>query len=480
MDIKNIAVEHLLTMPENDFFDRKSEKKSPKELAETLVAFANAKGGIIAIGITNRQFSGIDSLKDAKIQDFIQAGYDHCEPFLKIDYAYRDVITLNGRTDRILLMEVLPSEDKMYRTKKDEVFLRIGDETKRLNFEQRKELEYEKGLISFESEKDLECKLEDLDKKLVQRFKEMNGAEACDTWKFFFSRGLAKRSDAGYVLTKAGILLFAEFPTVFIPNAKVRVVKYDGIKAETGKRMNAVKNITVEGPLLHILHELKEIVLTQIRDFNFLDMETGKFVNVPEYPMDAWLEGIVNAVTHRSYNIFGDDIKILLYDDRMEIQSPGKFPTVVNALNIREFHYSRNPYIARTLNDFGWVKEFGEGVDRIYQEMSLYFLDEPVFEEKNNTVVLTLKNNILTRKNRQTERLTTEKEIDWDGLTSNQQAALSIVYNKGSIRTKELAVHLGKSPNTAKKILDGLVASEILKKVATSVTDRNQYYTFYA
>lgn len=73
-----------------------------------------------------------------------------------------------------------------------------------------------------------------------------------------------------------------------------------------------------------------------------------------------------------------------------------------------------------------------------------------------------------------------QKEIDWDGLTSNQQASLSIVYNKGSIRTKELAVHLGKSPNTAKKIFDGLVASEILKKVATSVTDRNQYYTFYA
>ncbi|MTW86755.1 hypothetical protein F3157_13945 [Virgibacillus dakarensis] len=82
---------------------------------------------------------------------------------------------------------------------------------------------------------------------------------------------------------------------------------------------------------------------TDEREFTALDGESGRFVEVPEYPPFAWQEGVINALTHRAYNIHGDDIKVKMFDDRLEVHSPGKLPSVVNVKNIKETRYSRNP-----------------------------------------------------------------------------------------------------------------------------------------
>ncbi|GGB38115.1 hypothetical protein GCM10011409_14480 [Lentibacillus populi] len=74
-----------------------------------------------------------------------------------------------------------------------------------------------------------------------------------------------------------------------------------------------------------------------------MDGESGRFVEVPEYPPFAWQEGEINALTHRAYNIHGDDIKIKMFNDRLEVHSPGKLPSVINVKNIKETRYSRNP-----------------------------------------------------------------------------------------------------------------------------------------
>ena len=136
-----------------------------------------------------------------------------------------------------------------------------------------------------------------------------------------------------------------------------------------------------------------------------MNKETGKFIVVPEYPEFAWLEGIVNAVTHREYAFQGSYIMIAMYNDRLEITSPGKLPNIVTLQNIKETRYSRNPRIARVLTEFGWVRELNEGVKRIYEDMKMFFLDEPQYSEPNNSVKLVLKNNIVMRKLRQSDKL---------------------------------------------------------------------------
>lgn len=116
-----------------------------------------------------------------------------------------------------------------------------------------------------------------------------------------------------------------------------------------------------------------------LREFQFLGPD-GTFQTVPEYPEFAWFEGLVNAVTHRDYSFRGDYVRISMFDDRLEITSPGKLPSIVTLDNMRTTRYSRNPRIARTLIEFGWVRELNEGVQRIYGEMQRMLLHDPTFD----------------------------------------------------------------------------------------------------
>ena len=96
----------------------------------------------------------------------------------------------------------------------------------------------------------------------------------------------------------------------------------------------------------------------------------------------------------------------MIYDDRLEILSPGDLPGIITLKNMKEKRYARNPIISRTLTELGVVKELTEGVSRIYREMQEFFLEEPVYEEsKGYSVKLTLKNNIVMRSKRKNETL---------------------------------------------------------------------------
>ena len=112
----------------------------------------------------------------------------------------------------------------------------------------------------------------------------------------------------------------------------------------------------------------------------------GIFVTREEYQEFVRTEMVVNAVAHRDYGIKGTDIQIKMFDDRLEVDSPGIFAGMVNKDNIRYTHFSRNPKIATFLKDYGYVKEYGEGVDRMCKELESIGLPAPVFN--NSTFIL--------------------------------------------------------------------------------------------
>lgn len=106
-----------------------------------------------------------------------------------------------------------------------------------------------------------------------------------------------------------------------------------------------------------------------------------------------------------------------MYDDRLEIESPGKLPNIVNVENIKTTRYSRNPRIARVLTEFGWVRELNEGVKRIYSDMKSFYLDHPSYSEPDQSVKLILKNNIEFRTMRQQDRIMNQlSEEVWNSL----------------------------------------------------------------
>ena len=222
--------------------------------------------------------------------------------------------------------------------------------------------------------------------------------------------------------------------------------------------------------------KVRDFVPTQLREFQYLD-DDGQFKTLPEYPEFAWFEGIVNAVTHRNYSIFGDYIRIMMFDDHLEIHSPGKLPNIVTVENIKHERFSRNPRIARTLTEFGWVREMNEGVKRIYSEMESYFLHEPKYTEPGNKVVLTLENNIVSRQLRVADRI--HEDIDsYTDLSEDEKVIVHYMYNSGQKMTTLRASELtGRSRRFSGKLLQRLVEQEVLEWHGTSRNDRNQYYT---
>ena len=176
---------------------------------------------------------------------------------------------------------------------------------------------------------------------------------------------------------------------------------------------------------------------------------------MPAYPEFAWFEGLVNAVTHRDYSFRGDYIRVSMFDDRLEIVSPGSLPNIVTLDNMRTTRYSRNPRIARTLVEFGWVRELNEGVKRIYTEMQDSLLNDPVYTEPGRAKVqLTLENNIVARTVRRSEAL--EDKLSAEELASLDQyelAAICLAFTNGKVTARELADHIGRTRRTAGSVL---------------------------
>lgn len=387
---------------------------------------------------------------------------------------------MHNDKDQLLFLSVKPSDNILYANRRDEVYLRVGDETHKVTYEERKNLEYDRGIRAFESQIVDDALLEDLDSEMVDQYKQTYGFSNENLWDLLFPKGLAKRlridGRIEYRLTVAGILLLARTPTTFVPGARIRFIRYEGREAKVGTEMNVVKQRWIEGPLTKMISQAEEVLDEQLRTFSSLNEKSGKFDDVPEYPKGAWLEGIVNAVTHRSYNYTGDDIRVIMFDDHLVIHSPGALPTLVTPENIRNTHYSRNPYIARALTDLGRVKELGEGVDRIYIDMNRFFLDDPIYKVASNSVELILKNNIVTRAFRKDIDLASRLGGEWQALSFVEKRAVSIAYERQTVKTKELQVATEVGVTTARTALRHLVEMEILEKVATSKTAPSQYY----
>lgn len=138
----------------------------------------------------------------------------------------------------------------------------------------------------------------------------------------------------------------------------------------------------------------KAYIADQLRVFTHQEHGSGRFVESPEYPEFPWLEGVINAVAHRDYAASGQFIKVSMFDDRLEIESPGRFPNIVTADNISYTRFSRNKAISRVMTEFEWVRELNEGVKKIYLDMAEAGLPDPKYIETPNTVKLILRNNI--------------------------------------------------------------------------------------
>ena len=463
------------TLKENQYFDRKSAHKDDREIAKHISAFANAAGGKLVVGIEgNGEVTGFRRNGARDIENFERAALATCTPTPIVHRERISVVNSSGEDDTVLVLDIEPSTShSVARMSDGDVFLRQNDKSVKLNREQVIALEFDKGQRIFEDELVKDSSIDDVDHEVLDRYKEILGTEVSDE-QVLRSRRFMRDGK----LTVAGALLFAQDPSVMMPQARVRILRYDGVKMETGERLNITKERCFCGPLPKVIQGAYELISSMLREFQFLGPD-GKFQTVPEYPEFAWFEGLVNAVTHRDYSFRGDYIRISMFDDRMEIISPGALPNIVTLDNMRTTRYSRNPRIARTLVEFGWVRELNEGVQRIYTEMQNSLLGDPVYSEPGKTKVqLTLENNIVARTVRRSEAL--EDKMSSEAIASLSEyelAAIRLAFANGKVTARELAAHIGRDRRTANRVLSKLIEDGgLLEWHGSSPTDPRQFY----
>lgn len=373
-----MTIEEILSMKENQTFDRKSINISPRDLAIPVVAFANADGGDIAIGITDKtkRIEGID-FETEKLNELLRVPFDFCNPTIKVGIEKVPCVDERGRENHVLVMHI-DASPQVHANQADDVFLRVGDKSKLQTFEERLQLNYDKGERYFEDKAVADATIDDIDMDFVKEYIDKIGYGKSPLEYLKENKGFVKEKDGNIQISSAAILLFGKNPQKFFPRARIRFIRYEGTEEKFGTEMNVVKDVIFEGTLLKMIREAIAYLDTQVKEKTYLGPD-GTFVTDEEYPKFVRQELIVNAVTHRAYSIMGTDIQIKMFDDHIVVESPGKLPGLVRADNIRYTHFSRNPKIAEFLKNYKFVKEFGEGVNRMCNELEQAGLKSPVY-----------------------------------------------------------------------------------------------------
>jgi len=176
----------------------------------------------------------------------------------------------------------------------------------------------------------------------------------------------------------AALLLFGRDPSRWHSRCGIDFVKYEGTERQHGSSLNVVKRIRFEAPLFRLIDEAVGRIKEHIRERTIL--HDLFFRERLEYPTFAWQEALVNAVAHRDYSLTGAQVEIWMFDDRIEVRSPGLPPAPVTLDHLqlqKRVHFSRNPLLVRVLADLGYLREMGEGIPRMFQEMEHHGLRPP-------------------------------------------------------------------------------------------------------
>ncbi len=464
--MNNIDIHTLQTQPEGQQFDRKSFRIEAKSLAVIAVAFANADGGDIAIGIEdNGRITGING-NDAHLNELLRVPFDFCVPSIQADVKFLDCNDVNGNPNRVMVMHIEPSM-KVHSNQSDEAFYRVGDKSKKLNFEMRMQLFYAKGGRYYEDEPVYGATIDDIDLNVV--------AEYCHKIGFDKDAATYLRTNKGYITTVNGvekvsgaaILLFGKDPQKFFQRARIRIVRYSGDEERFGREMNVIKDVWFEGRILEMTQKAIDFVETQIKEYTFLG-EDARFVTIPQYPPFCWTELIVNAVAHRDYSILGSDIMVKIFDHHYIVESPGILPGMVRIDNIRQMHFSRNPKIVQYMQQYKLVKEFGEGVDRMFREMEQAGNPAPEYKQIEFMVKVRLNSNVKeqgSQTSSQRGSQTSSQRGSQRDLRTTSGRILNLLKQNPLITRERISVEIGISDRMVAKYLKDFQEKGVLERV---------------
>ena len=264
--------------------------------------------------------------------------------------------------------------------------------------------------VGYEARFAPDATLDALDREVVRRFMDrtpIRGRPLVDSLEHY---GLAARGPREWRLTNAALLLFGRRTGFrWHPRAGIRMFRVAGTERRHGRHRNVTQLATIWPPVVSALEDAFAIGHTQVRRVERLN--GPRFEDDAEVPDFAWREAITNAVAHRDYEIQSRETEVWFYEDRMEVSNPGEIvpPATVAGLRAgRPEHPSRNPLLVRALAGAGYMRDEGEGIPRIFEEMAAAALPAPGIEVRDGLFAVTLRNGA-----RRQDDAASEPEFGW-------------------------------------------------------------------
>jgi predicted HTH transcriptional regulator len=360
-------INQVITQAEGRRLEFKAELPMNSDLAKTVVAFANDAGGDIYIGVSDEhQVVGLEEERLPQIEEQINnLIYDRCYPAILPDITF-----LMAEDKHVLRVHIYKGSTPPYYLKSEGklkgTYIRVGSNNRLADESILGELERKRRNISFDGEMVMEKELTELD---ITGFKKMFKEKTQEELDLQTLRklDLVKTEQEREYPTRA-LVLFAddELRRSLFPYAKIECARFKGTTVD-----EFIDQKTIDCQLGLQAEEAYNFVLRHIN--KGAKVEGVYTIYRWEYPIKAIREIIRNAVVHRQYSLTGKDIKIAIYDDMVEITSPGLLPPSIDysAMNSRQSD-ARNKVIAGVFKHLGIIDQWGNGLKLVAEEMKQY------------------------------------------------------------------------------------------------------------
>ncbi len=438
-------------------------KEVCSDIARTLVAFANADGGELLVGVEDdTTVSGLNYTEE-QIGILLQAPKTHIHPDTPLPSGRATRVSYQGKT--ILYFSVPKGIDYIYLTskglclqRKDLDSVPISAEQISLSRSEKNSLEYDRKYVDNADISDLDISLV---RDVAQQISKGMSPEKCLQYL-----DLAEFDGERLRYKKAALLLFAKKPSKWHPRLQVRLVKVNGTEIKTGKDHNVVYEDEADDNILQLIQSSWELIRPHLTTETRIASD-AIFRTQIVYPELACREALINAIAHRDYSIEGRGIEVHVYSDRLEIISPGALLSSIRIEDLKELkgvHQSRNSLIARVLRERGYVRELGEGIRRIYELMALNDLTEPELYTDRTIFRVTLSQKFIYTKE---ERLWLEN-FSHLNLDRDQKTVVRLGVNGRIISANEIWNAVGISDTDYyRQLLESLRKFDILQATIT-------------
>ncbi|MGY2171532.1 ATP-binding protein [Pseudomonas gingeri] len=402
----------LLSVEESHFIDLKSAEISPASLTKTIAAFCNTSGGEVFLGI--EEVEGLDgkqrTWRGFGDQEQANAFFQVLEGMSPLGNHYSAEFLLSDGANGVILHLTLFKTQEILSASNGKIYVRRSSQNLPIDGDAAIErLKYDKGIKSFEDEL-ANINIDEVSNSLVILEFLINVLPSSEPEEWLTKQRVAD----GNRPSVAAVLLYSDMPQAILPKrSAVKILRYH-TKDDGERDFLAFDPMTVEGPLYNLIYDSVDTCKKLVEGIKKLGPEGLEQIS---YPDEALHEVLTNAVLHRDYSI-ASDVQVRIFDNRIEIESPGKLPGHVTVDTAPKTQFARNPKIVRLINKFKNPpnKDVGEGLRTTFEAMNKLRLKKPIIQEKDNSVLVVLRH----------ENLGSPEQLVMEYLEKNQEISNGI------------------------------------------------------